>query len=174
MKQNKLRLGWVVAVLAMVTMACTCGGLSGLGQAQGQLQTAQALATGVATSGVIGTAEALATADASTPSGGGDTTPGGGGITVGGVPDNIPVMDGAQNLVAAGGGVQYLVSADLKTAEDFYKKGMTDKGWTESDAPIEVAGVNATLSYQNDTQKAVVVITSQGGQTAVQIAVTSK
>lgn len=188
MNKRKMQMRAVVAVLALVTMACTCGGFtSGLSQAQGQLQTAEALATGVATSGVVETVEALATDAAATEAAGGDATatPGGdvvigatedtsGNVTVGGAPDNIPVMDGAQNLVSASGSVVYSVSADLKTAEDFYKQGMTDKGWTEAEAPVELAGQIATLTYSNDTQKAVIALTSTGTDTQVAIAVTAK
>jgi hypothetical protein len=185
-KQHKMRLGAGVAVLALVSMACTCGSLtSGLGQAQGSLQTAEALATGIATSGVVATVQAIATSDAATEAAGGnstDATPAddstptgvGGGVNIGGAPDNIPVYDGAENLVSASGTVAYQVSADLKSVEDFYKSNMTDKGWTESQAPVELGGQIATLTYTNDTQQAVVAITSAGGQTQVAVAITNK
>lgn len=182
MKQSNMRkMGIGAAALALVTMACTCGNVtSGLGQAQGQLQTAEALATGVATSGAVSTLEAIATQDANATPGGdvviGATADvsGGGNITVGNAPDNIPVMDGAQNMVSASGTVSYTVSSDLKSVEDFYKNNMTSKGWTESQAPVELGGQIATLTYTNDTQQAVVALTSTGSDTQVAIAVTAK
>jgi len=189
-KQHKMRLGAGVAVMALVSMACTCGSLtSGLGQAQGSLQTAEAMATGIATSGVVETVQAIATDDAATEAAGGDATAtpggdvvigatadvsGGGNVDLGGAPDNIPVMDGAQNVISAAGTVTYTTSSDLKSVEDFYKSNMTAKGWTESQAPVELGGQIATLTYTNDTQQAVVAITSSGGQTQVAIAVTAK
>lgn len=189
MKQaTKRHMGIGFAALTLVTMACTCGNFtSGLSQAQTQLQTAEALATGVATSGAVETLEAYATQEAVTPEAGGDATatPSGdvvigatedtsGNVSIGSVPDDIPVMDGAQNVVSASGAVSYTVSADLKSVEDFYKQAMTDKGWTESQAPVELAGQIATLTYTNDTQQAVVAITSTGSDSQVAIAVTAK
>jgi hypothetical protein len=168
MSSKKYRFGFVVAVTAMVTLACTCGGLGGLSQAQGQVQTLQAAATAVATSGVISTAEALATGVATSDAGGST-----GGANLG-VPDNIPVMDGASNVVAAGGAVSYSVKSDLAAVEDFYKKGMVDKGWKEDQPAVEVAGVTAALTYANDTQKAAVALTASGGEVQVAIAVTNK
>ena len=162
MIQQKFRFGWVVAVVAMVTLACTCGGLS---QAQGQLQTAQAVATGIATSGAIETLQALSTEQPTSQSG--DN-----GGNVGAVPDNIPVMDGAKDVVAAGGAVTYTVPADLTTAVDFYSSGMVDKGWKESQPKVELAGVATVLTYTNDdNQEAVVTLTAQGSDTLVAIAV---
>ncbi len=184
MKQaTKRHMGIGVAALTLVTMACTCGNFtSGLGQAQTQLQTAEALATGVATSGVIETAQAYATQGAAgTPVGGvvigateEATTDVSGNVNVGNVPDNIPVMDGAQNVVSASGAVTYTVSSDLKSVQDFYTKGMPDKGWTQSQDPVVLGDSVATLTYTNDTQQAVIGITSAGGQTTVAIAVTNK
>ncbi len=67
MKKNKFRIGWAMALSALVTMACTCGLLSGLGQAGNALQTAQALASEVATSGILETIQAVATEGENSP-----------------------------------------------------------------------------------------------------------
>lgn len=169
MSNKKYRFGFVVAVAALVTLACTCGGLGGLSQAQGQLQTAQALATGVATSGVVSTLEAVATSD----SGSGSTGGTGGSVNLG-APDNVPVMDGANNLVTTANAVSYSVKGDLAAVEDFYKKGMTDKGWKEDQPAVELAGVSAALTYTNDTQKAAIALTASGGEVQVAIGITNK
>lgn len=149
MKPKKYQLGWMIALIAVITLACTCGGLSGLGQANQQQQTAEALATSVIIDGS-------------------------GNVTVGSVPENIPVMDGAQNLVSAGGAVSYSVAADLKTVQEFFQTEMVNKGWTESQAPVVVEGVAATLMYENDTDTANIGLAALGGETQVGITITSK
>src|SRR5262245_58146141 len=112
MTRNKYQYGWLAAVLALGTLACTCGALSGLSQGAQQLETAQALATEFD----VATTE-------------------GGGVVVGNVPDNVPIMDGAENLVSAGGAISYAVTTDLDAAKSFYQSGMADKGWQESQDP---------------------------------------
>src|SRR3990172_2721715 len=103
MRRTTLRAGWVVASLALATVACTCGLVQGLGQAQEGLQTAQALgtqaqqfatqaealATQIEQSGLKETAQALATAG------------------LGSAPEDIPLMEDRQNLVSTGQAITY-------------------------------------------------------------------
>jgi hypothetical protein len=151
MTRSKYKFGWLVVVLALGTLACTCGALSGLNQAGQDLATAQALATEFDVD-----------------------TDGDGDVTVGNVPDNIPVIDGAENVTSFAGATAYFVNSDLETVKQFYLDGMPAKGWQEAQAPVEVEGSVVTLTYENDSDQAVVSITAQGSQVAVAIAVSPK
>ena len=90
MTRNTYRFAWAVAVISMVAMACTCGLVSGLGQAQQTVQTAQALATEVATSGIIETVQAEASPVAT--SGAVETVEAVSTPSFGEAPDDVPVM----------------------------------------------------------------------------------
>src|SRR5437773_12546459 len=108
-KRIPLGLGWLIALVMIVALACTCGPLS---QAQQTAQTAQAvvtqgqgLATDIATQGVLQTVQAFATAAAT----GGylETAQAAGtafdGSSSGEVPDDIPIyQDNAGVRVIAG------------------------------------------------------------------------
>ena len=182
MTRKTLRFGWMIAVLAMITLACTCGALT---QAQNAAQTAQAistqaqgfatdaqalatqmeqLATQVEASGLQETAEALAT------QGGAVATlpPLGGG---GGDVDDIPLLDNRENYIALEGLITYETSSDYKTVLDFYTSGMVEKGWQQSADPIEFGGI-ATLTYSKDGRQAQIVISDAGaGKISVVITV---
>lgn len=167
MKRTTLRAGWVVAILALATVACTCGLVQGLGQAQQGMQTAQALgtqaqqfatqaealATQIEQSGLAETAQALAT------------------VSLGSAPEDIPLMEDRQNLVSTGQAVTYNTPSDSKTVIEFYKQEMVAQGWTQSSDPVEFAGL-ATLAYSKDNRQAQIVIAGAGGQTSVAITIT--
>jgi len=175
MTHNKFRIGWLIGVLALAAMACTCGALT---QAQGGLATAQALATqgqelatqaqGLATeieeSGLVETAQALSTQNA---------TPGG--ISFGDVPDDIPVYEPNTQVVYASGAFALTTDAAFADVVSFYKAEMPNKGWTlsTSDPSVETDtavvlyytkdGRKATLSIASGTNQTVVGITLEGG-----------
>jgi hypothetical protein len=169
----------MIAVLAMITLACTCGALT---QAQNAAQTAQAistqaqgfateaqalatqmeqLATQVEESGLQETAEALATEGSGIA-----TLP-----AIGGEVEDIPLLDNRENYVAAGGVITYETASDFKTVLDFYTGGMADNGWQPTADPVEFGGL-ATLSYSKDNRQAQVVLTDTGaGKVSVSIIV---
>jgi len=167
MRRTTLRAGWVVASLALATVACTCGLVQGLGQAQEGLQTAQALgtqaqqfatqaealATQIEQSGLKETAQALATAG------------------LGSAPEDIPLMEDRQNLVSTGQAITYNTPSDSKTVIEFYKQEMVAQGWAQASDPVEFAGL-ATLAYSKDNRQAQIVIAGAGGQTSVAITIT--
>ena len=175
MTRKTLRFGWMIAVLAMITLACTCGALTQAQnaaqtaqaistQAQGFATDAQALATQVEASDLQETAEALAT------QGGAVATlpPLGGG---GGDVDDIPLLDNRENYIALEGLITYETSSDYKTVLDFYTSGMVEKGWQQSADPIEFGGI-ATLTYSKDGRQAQIVISDAGaGKISVVITV---
>ena len=182
MKRRSFRLGWVVAVLALASLACTCGLVQGFTQAQEGLQTAQslatqvvtvqALATQVATSGAIETLESAATQAAT--SGALETVEAvGTEVEFGEAPADIPVMEGADNLFAAKELVNYTTGADFNAVVDFYKQEMIANGWADSDSPIEAPGT-AILTYQKENREAIVTISGDGNQTTVAIIISSQ
>lgn len=175
MKNSTFRWGWLVAVLGMTALACTCGALS---QAQQAVATAEALATqgqGLATeaqqlatefgdlateieeSGFQETAEAM-----DTPSG--DD----GDLVFGDVPEDVPVHPENDTLFSLEGSVTYFSSASFDQMVDFYKQEMPNKGWAEASAAVE-AGGSAVLYYEKDGRKATVTLSDLGAQTGVQI-----
>ncbi len=183
MKRTTLRAGWVVAILALATVACTCGLVQGLGQAQEGLQTAQALgtqaqqfatqaealATQIEQSGLAETAQALAT-----QSGSGDlqqTAEAMATAGLGSAPEDIPLMEDRQNLVSTGQAVTYNTPSDSKTVIEFYKQEMVAQGWAQASDPVEFAGM-ATLAYSKDNRQVQIVIAGAGGQTSVAITIT--
>lgn len=179
MKRSTFRVGWALALLSMATLACTCGLLSGLGQAQQGLQTVQAAATELATSGALETiqavvtqggfeetAQALATqveAIATQPTSGG-------GNTLSDAPEDIPVLEDTQGFFGSKEVVSYLTSTDYQTVVEFYKTEMAANGWAEdgSQTSVETADA-AVLYYTKDSRQAIVTISAAAGQTSVQV-----
>ena len=179
MKNNKFRIGWAIALSALVTMACTCGLLSGLGQAGDALQTAQALASEVATSGILETIQAVATEGENSPyvltaealatqAGGG-----GGGLSFGEAPPDIPVIEDHDQFFGSNEVVSYFTKVDYKTALEFYKKEMAAQEWKEADGSTETDNV-AVLYYDKPNRKATVTISVSNDQTVVQILIEPK
>lgn len=179
MKKNKFRIGWVMALLALVTMACTCGLLSGLGQAGNALQTAQSLATGVATSGILETAQAIATEGENSPyvltaeALATQVGSGGGGVSFGEAPPDIPVIEDHDQFFGSNDVVTYFTKVDYKTALEFYKKEMPAHEWKEADGSTETDNT-AVLYYDKPDRKATVTISAPVGQTTVQILIEPK
>lgn len=158
MKNKSLyRFSWVVAVLALAIVACTCGALPDLSQVTQGLETAQSVAT------QIGTAQALAT---QLPV----STKAGGGVSVGKAPDDIPVFPDNTQFFAIQDTVSYFTKADYKTVVDFYKKEMPNKGWKLSTTQKSVESNNASVFYyEKSANKSTVTISSDGKQTIVQV-----
>lgn len=175
MTRRTFRLGWLIAVMAMTAMACTCGAL---GQATSAVETAQALATAgqelataagefqteaaeiatqVATSGAIETLQAQATSS---------------GVTVGEGPEDIPVYPGGNNVVGTAEALTYQVSATAQEVVDFYKAEMPNNGWEESQEPVATGPVTA-LTYAKDGREATVTVTEFGGSITVAIGITN-
>ncbi|MBI3241068.1 MAG: hypothetical protein HYZ49_02090 [Chloroflexi bacterium] len=169
MKRNTFRIGWVVALLSIATLACTCGLISGLTQAGEGLQTVQAAATELATSGALETVQALATeaenggfqktAEAlSTQASGG------------GAPDDIPVLENTQGFFGSADVVSYLTSDEYNSVLEFYKTEMAANGWAEDGTQTSVETTDAAvLYYTKDDRKTIVTISAAAGQTSVQV-----
>ena len=179
MKNNKFRIGWAIALSALVTMACTCGLLSGLGQAGDALQTAQALASEVATSGILETIQAVATEGENSPyvltaeALATQASGGGGGLSFGEAPPDIPVIEDHDQFFGSDEVVSYFTTVDFKAALEFYKTEMPAHEWTEADGSTETDNV-AVLYYDKPNRKATVTISAPGGQTTVQILIEQK
>ena len=182
MSRRTFRLGWVIAVLGLAAMACTCGLVQGLTQAGQGLQTVQAVATQVttlqaaateiATSGVVETLQAAATQVATT--GALETVQAvGTDIGLGEKPEDIPIMDGAENLVSSKEFVTYSVKTDFKTVVDFYKEEMIANGWAEGQNSLESTGFS-TLNYTRDNRTATVAIAGDNASISVIISITSQ
>ncbi len=180
--KTQFRFGWLVAVLTLAAVACTCGAI---GQATEAMQTAQALgtaaqqaatqaqalATQAEQSGFKETAEALATQSGDNPPI--KRTESGDGEGGGEAPDDIPVYPDNTGFFGDEAGVWYSTSADFKTVTAFYTDEMPKNGWAEAEDPVEF-GEMATLVYEKDSRKATVAIVSADGQTSVIIGIEEK
>jgi hypothetical protein len=170
MKRRPFRLGWLIAVLAMAALACTCGAL---GQAQDAIQTAEAIGTqagelataaqGFATqvegSGFEQTAEAIGTQS-------GDD----GDLLLGDIPEDIPVYPENETMFALEGTISYFSPDSFQQVVDFYKQEMVNRGWSEASGSAETSD-SVVLIYQKDSRRATVTINAAADQTAVLVVV---
>ncbi len=69
-----------------------------------------------------------------------------------GVPDDIPIMQGAYKLQTARGGanVVYQVDADVQTVVEFYQNELPGMGWDMAGPPDNVVGSIATMLRENE------------------------
>ncbi len=157
MKRRLFRAGWAVAVLAVTTLACTCGLISRLGQGVQTAQTAQAIVTQVDVDGLMQTAQAAATE-----------------VNVGGeAPADIPVMDDKQNFFGSAQLVSYTTSASFEATVEFYRDEMTRQGWEEAEGAMEIQGASV-VTYTKADRTAVVTVTETGADTTVLVALQPK
>lgn len=181
MLRRTFRLGWVVAVLALATLACTCGLVQGLTQAGEGLQTVQAVATQVttlqaaatqiATSGVLETVQAVATQAATT--GALETLQAvGTDVGVGERPEDIPVMEDPKDLFTTKELVSYTVSANFDDVVKFYRDEMAANGWEETNDSFVSTGF-ATLTFKKTDREASAVISGDGGVVSIIIAISN-
>ncbi len=157
MKRRLFRAGWAVAVLAVTTLACTCGLISRLGQGVQTAQTAQAFVTQADVNGLVQTAQAAATE-----------------VNVGGeAPADIPVMDNKQNFFGSAQLVSYTTPSSFQDTLKFYRDEMTKQGWKESEGAVETQGA-AVVTFTKADRTAVVTVTETGTDTTVLVALQPK
>jgi hypothetical protein len=180
MKRNTFKVGWVVAVLMLVTLACTCGPLSQVtqgmstvqavaSQAQGLATQGSELQTSVATAGVFETVEALSTQVAT--SGAVETALAAAtDSSFGQGPADIPVYADHTNLFATAEVVSYTTSGTFDQVSEFYKTEMPNNGWTQSQDAISMAGM-LVLTYTKDNRTATVTVTDGGAGGGITVAV---
>jgi hypothetical protein len=152
MTPKHFRLGWIVAVVMLTALACTCGPLSQVNSGAATAQAVASQAQGLATA-----ADNLATAQIVASQ-----------IVSGSAPDDIPVYPDPQSLTTLSGIVGYQAKADLPTVTDFYKIEMVNKGWAQAADPI-ITDSAAVLSYKKDNRQATINLAFTGGVTAVAI-----
>ena len=104
-----------------------------------------AIATSIESSGVVATAEGMATQISTSPSD---------------APADIPIYEGDKTaFVTSPQAVTYITSADFKLVLAFYQKEMLAKGWTAVQAGTRIGDNDAELAYEKDGRKAQVVLT---------------
>jgi len=170
------RWGWVIGVLALAGLACTCGALSQASQTTQVLATqAQASTTRVKTIGVpTATSEPAETSEApSTPTSGEQGTPGTPEFTLGEAPKDIPVYKDNTEFYGASSAVLYSAAISYNDMVKFYKAQMPENGWVEASGSMDAGGF-AVLYYEKDNRKATVTVTDVKGHSSVVIAVEQK
>lgn len=65
-----------------------------------------------------------------------------------GLPQDVPIYPGATALIITSGSVEFQISADMKTIEDYYNQQLPSAGWAPKGSPLEVSG-----SYMQDWTK---------------------
>ena len=69
-------------------------------------------------------------------------------------PDDIPVMEGASEIVGSADLVTYIIDKDFQEVVDYYEREMPNNGWTKSDGNVE--SDYAQLVYEKAGRKATV------------------
>jgi hypothetical protein len=73
-------------------------------------------------------------------------------------PEDIPMLEGAEEMIATSNFVSYSTSADLKTIVDFYNSQMPVNGWTKDETLSKVGEEDAELIFNKGARKAIVTI----------------
>ena len=169
--RQAIRYAIVISLLMASSLGCQL--VSNLGRLKGTaeavateaqsgrkiLGTGEAIATQVAGSGAVGTAQAfvtqgipslketaqvMATEILATPSE---------------LPEDIPIMQGEKSaFVGSARAISYIVEKDFQVLLDYYLGEMPAKGWTKIDYGTVIADTQAELHYQMDHRSVIVVI----------------
>lgn len=93
-----------------------------------------------------------------------------------GVPENIPMAEGYDDLLAFGGVINYSTTTSMAAMKEFYQEQMTQYGWSvdESVSSTDLGPYASALNYTNETQNATITLVESDGLTLVTIIVTDK
>jgi len=93
-----------------------------------------------------------------------------------GVPENIPMVEGYDDLLAFGGVINYGTTTSMEAMKEFYQEQMPQYGWSvdETAGATDLGPYAAALNYTNETQNATITLVESDGQTLVTIIVTDK
>jgi hypothetical protein len=84
------------------------------------------------------------------------------GVDAPGVPDDVPMIDGASEVNLLGGMVTYKTNMSAEDATTFYKDGMASEGWSlDSDMGVGM------LTFSKGTRSATIMISDEDGMTSV-------
>jgi hypothetical protein len=172
MNRNIARVGWIISVVIMATVACTCGLLPGPGKTFTGTPLPQSSSTVpemIPTETLDVSAEetenayAYATSMALASEVAAYTTP----------PEDIPVYEPNANFSGFTNSVLYDTSDDYAKVLEFYKQGMPAQGWTEVDTEdtLEREGAYANLFYTKGTRQANVILSAMEGNVLVMISI---
>lgn len=87
------------------------------------------------------------------------------GVAKPGLPDDVPMMDGAIDVSAFAGIVSYKVAASLSDVVDFYASALPENGWTAGDDQ----GIPGMASYTKDTRSLTLMISEENDESSVTI-----
>jgi len=71
-------------------------------------------------------------------------------------PADIPVMDGASEIVGSADLVTYFIDKEFQTVVDYYEREMPNNGWTKSNGTVD--SDYAELVFEKDGRKATIEI----------------
>lgn len=92
------------------------------------------------------------------------------GVAKPGLPDDVPMMDGATEVNAFAGIVSFKVSASLAEVMDYYKTALPDNGWEEG----EGMGVEGMAAYTKDGRSLTLMVSEEDGSTSVTIMISEE
>jgi hypothetical protein len=183
MNRKSFRIGWLVSVVMLTALACTCGPLAqatqGIetvqavaSQAQGLVTQAQGLATeGVALATQLEESGMFETANAAyTELAGVDgyqtalaiTTQ----VSDEPTPEDIPLYPQNTAVLNFGEAFGYAALADIPTVTEFYKTEMPNNGWELAEDPIE-SEQSAILVYTKGDRRTTITMSPGEGFTTV-------
>jgi hypothetical protein len=90
------------------------------------------------------------------------------GVDMPGLPEDIPLMDGATEVNAITGITSFQVPATLEEVTAFYQEAMPDNGWTQAEGG---GAIPSMLSYEKDGRTATIMMGAEDGETSVTIMV---
>lgn len=100
--------------------------------------------------------------------GNGDTPPG---DMMGEPPPDIPVLDGAENLLANPKLVTYTSQKPQSEAVEFYKTQMPANGWEYLEEHTNETDSSAILTYKKPNRTALVGVTHLNGVTTITVSI---
>jgi len=159
------RLPIAVSLLALVTLACTCGLLSripGFGDEETPVPIPERIETLAP--------EFLPTEfqDLPIPTGFPEIPTGLPGLG-GERPEDVPVIEPNEDLFGSEAIVSYTTDTPFEDALAFYQEQMEAHGWEEASDPLTVGGV-ALLTYEKESRSALITISAtDDDKTSVQI-----
>ncbi|MBT3389872.1 MAG: hypothetical protein HN413_05625 [Chloroflexi bacterium] len=197
---NKYRYGWLLLLVFAALLALSCNAIGDIAEKAGQVESAAKTAAALATagqefmtqvegSGMIQTAEALATlaeesgllstVQAAVTEIPGDSADAVATLSVvitqgayGEAPDNIPLVnDELNNFFGNANLVSYTTPMGFQNVVDFYTAQMPAYGWSANENDSTSSPSYAVLAYEGGSEKATVTISTNplGNETIVLI-----
>jgi hypothetical protein len=86
------------------------------------------------------------------------------GVQKPGLPEDIPLIEGAEDISAIGDMVSFSVARSTEDVSEFYTEAFADNGWAAEEAEGALPGL---LTFTKDTRTATLMIAEEDGRSNV-------